>query len=164
MNTSTDLVLVSFIQDHAEGGSFYKSRNHGWPFHVTIVPWFGTNDFQKLDNLLLDTAAKIAPIAIQVGPIVNFGKVKDIPVNVLQNQELLTAIHRSLLKNILKQGHLLDDSWVNDNYSAHITRHLDAATNHEQGESLVLDHLYLVKMISDDHCVFLKKYPFGQAK
>lgn len=163
MNTSTDLVLVSFIEDHAEGGSFYKSRNHGWPFHVTIVPWFSTNDFQKLDNLLHDTAAKITPITIQVGQKVFFGKEKDIPVNVLQNQEQLAVIHRSLLKSILKQGHLLEDSWVNDNFIAHITRHLDAATNHEQGETLVLDHLYLVKMISDDHCMFLKKYPFGQA-
>ena len=49
MNKLTDLVLVSFLDNHPEGETFLRNLHSGWPLHITLFPWFGVDDFDNLD-------------------------------------------------------------------------------------------------------------------
>ena len=163
MNQNTNLVLVSFLEDQPEGETFPRSRNNGWPFHITLVPWFGVLAQDKLDDALDGVAKRWKTFMIEVGPEKMFGENLDVPVNVVKDQAIIKRLHDDLLTIILSAGQLLDPRWTGDNYHAHITQHLGTKDNHQVGEAWTIDHLYLVKLLDDDHCQFLKKYPFGDS-
>jgi len=160
MKQSTNLVVVSFLDDQVEGDTFVRSRHSGWPLHITLFPWFGVPNFEILDSKLNEIAERSKTFSVQVGPERMFGEHADIPVNIIQNQTTLRQLHTELEDVITSDGELFSPQYIGDNYNAHITQH-SGATNRHEGDAVEINHIYLVKMVDDDTCQFLKKYSFG---
>lgn len=157
MNKRTDLVLVSFLQDQQEGETFVRNAHKGWPLHITLFPWFEALDADALDSELADIAKKTKPFDVLVGAEKMFGPNNDIPVNIIQDQTVLVQLHKKLNKVVT--GEILESRWTGDGYNAHITQHAGAA-NVSEGDLVRVDHVYLVKLLDDETCLFLKKYTF----
>ncbi len=161
VNQFTDLVIVSFLENQPEGDTFVRSRHGGWPLHITLVPWFGVSDYEKLDLELRRIVQKQHPVTAVIGSEQLFGSNHDIPVNVIENQTELKQLHDELTSIIQSGGEFFEAQWVGDKYNAHITKHMNEGQQLNVGDRCLIDHLYVVKMLDDDHCQFLKKYHFG---
>lgn len=160
MNKATDLVIVSFLDDHKEGNTFVRSKHGGWPLHITIYPWFGVKNFDKFEQELTSITEFTRPFIVEVGEERMFGKDQDVPVRIIENQSNLIKLHKKFDEIVASDGELFDSSWIRDKYNAHITFHHGARMPVE-GEAVEVNHVYLVKMLDDDNCRFLKKYPLG---
>jgi hypothetical protein len=94
-----DCILVCLVEQDRIGRKFTRRRND-WPYHVTLVPWFHTDDDTVLDAVLESCAHHSTPFEAVVGPERSFGDHGEVHVNIIAQPEQFHGLHVSLLTAI----------------------------------------------------------------
>jgi hypothetical protein len=150
---SSVILLVSLIEQVNKGEIIDRSN---WPLHVTLVPWLKTENFIKLHSTLKHQLTSLMPVKIRVGPNELFGPNRDIKVNTIEYNEKLMTLHKGLLGLGLEYGKLIDDSYVLENYIAHITHSKDRWRT--EGELIVLNNITIIRLINNKTCEVVASY------
>jgi len=151
MQASGTYIVVYMLQPQAIGSYFDRSR---WPLHITLLPWFGIAP-SKRDQFRyeMEQLERTKPaLKATIGEAALFGSERNVPVNIIADQGELKSLHLSLLQIAhLLQLPLVDTSWVNDQYIAHITERT-GYPHPEPGDNLSIDGFYIVRLVDNALC------------
>jgi hypothetical protein len=117
------------------------------------VPWFTVEDEEAVIRSLDRIADATGPIVLSVGKQEMFGENQDVPVNVINNQAPVKALHDSLLETLAEADSALDESgFVGLRYIAHISRHPIDGRHSNEGEEILVNEFHLVRLVDDNTC------------
>ena len=145
-----NLVLVAFVEPVADGLVFPRSE---WPLHITLVRF----DAGGPDSA--DAAERIAGLAegpamaalgarLTVGEDAGFGRNGSVPVNLIQPQPDLQALHEQLVAAAGSLGGtILTPAHTMAGYRPHVSHQGGKRLN--PGDAVVLDRIALVDMAPD---------------
>lgn len=152
------LIIVHLVERRPEGTTFRRKRTE-WPLHVTLVPWFTVEDGQRgalLADLMLKGAEK-QPFRVHVGGEELFGPHKDVPVNLIVEQQPVRALHDELMAVVREHGvrfhgRASAHSGTEQTYRAHITHHQAADGLHRRfpGDEEMFDCLTVARLLDDN--------------
>ena len=150
------LILVYFVEQQLEGWTF--ARDH-WPLHMTLVPWFQVEDEEAAVRSLARVSGQGEPLRLGVGGQEKFGVNNDIPVNVVNNQEPVMALHKKLVEALGNADTAFgEQNFVGENYQAHITLHIVDGRHSNDGEELLVNDFHLVRLIDAGTCRVEKQF------
>ncbi len=153
------LIVVHFVEQQLEGWTF--ARGH-WPLHITLVPWFETDDEEAIIRSLERVAAQTAPLTLRVGKQEMFGVNNDVPVNVIRNQVSIRKLHDDLLTALNEADtDFHEQRFVDDEYIAHIPRHEVDGRFSNRGEGILVNNYRLVRLMKAKKCRVEQEFNFG---
>ena len=147
------IILVSFVQNVNEGDHFKRSS---WPLHVTLVPWFKTDQADKFISDLSEIFNSQKSIVAEAGGFEMFGMKRNVPVNIIVPNSQLTELHNRLLGFVQQNANLKSDRYVGENYRAHIS-HVDKGNIREHDE-ITINNIALVELVGEATCKISKVY------
>lgn len=145
-----NLILVAFVEPVADGLVFPRTE---WPLHITLVRF----DVGGPDSA--DAAERIASLAegpataalgarLTVGEDAGFGRYGSVPVNLIQPQPDLQALHEQLVAAVGSLGGtILTPAHTMSGYRPHVSHH--GGKRLDPGDGVVLDRIALVDMAPD---------------
>lgn len=138
--------LLALEVEPIEVGKVYVAL----PLHCTVVHWFRSDrspaEILRAVGAIVQTQP---PIEIISGQQALFGAENDVPVNVLDNDEGIKALHYSLRDALLPLGIAeVQPQWSGAGYIPHVTR--QSSGRFEQGRSVVSRKLYIVEALVPD--------------
>ena len=142
-----NLIFVAFVEPVADGLVFPRSE---WPLHITLVRFdVGTDVLaERVAALAAPPAAAALGAALSVGEDAGFGRNGSVPVNLIQPQPDLQALHEQLVSAVNSLGgKVLTPAHTMSGYRPHVSHHGDKRLN--PGDTLVLDRIALVDMAPD---------------
>lgn len=152
------LIIVHLVEKRPEGTTFRRKRAE-WPLHITLVSWFTADDDQR-SQLLAALAAYGAvkqPFTVHVGADELFGPHKDVPVNLINEQASVAALHDELMAIVHQHsaqfhGNASAHSGVEQSYRAHITHHQAADGLHRRfpGDQETFDGFTVARLLDND--------------
>jgi 2'-5' RNA ligase len=120
------------------------------PLHCTVVHWFRSNKSPaNVLTAITDIVQQQAPIELVSGAPDLFGVDKDVPVNLLVNEQEVHDFHARLHDALQEMG-ITDVSvqWTKDGFTPHVTR--QKSGRFETGRSFTATKLYLVEAMMAD--------------
>ena len=142
-----NLIFVAFVEPVADGLVFPRSE---WPLHITLVRFdVGTAVLpERVAALAAPLAAAALGVALTVGEHAGFGRNGSVPVNLIQPQSDLQALHEQLVNAVNSLGgKVLTPAHTMSGYRPHVSHHGDKRLN--PGDAVVLDRIALVDMAPD---------------
>jgi hypothetical protein len=142
-----NLIFVAFVEPVADGLVFPRSE---WPLHITLVRFdVGTDVLaERVAALAAPPAAAALGAALTVGEDAGFGRNGSVPVNLIQPQPDLQALHEQLVSAVNSLGgKVLTPAHTMSGYRPHVSHHGDKRLN--PGDTAVLDRIALVDMAPD---------------
>jgi 2'-5' RNA ligase superfamily len=142
-----NLIFVAFVEPVADGLFFPRSE---WPLHITLVRFdVGTDVLaDRMAALAAPLAAAALGAGLTVGEDAGFGRNGSVPVNLIQPQPDLQALHEQLVHAVDSlRGKVLTPAHTMSGYRPHVSHHGDKRLN--PGDTLVLDRIALVDMAPD---------------
>jgi hypothetical protein len=142
-----NLIFVAFVEPVADGLLFPRSE---WPLHITLVRFdVGTDVLaDRMAALAAPLAAAALGAGLTVGEDAGFGRNGSVPVNLIQPQPDLQALHEQLVNAVDSVGgKVLTPAHTMSGYRPHVSHHGDKRLN--PGDTLVLDRIALVDMAPD---------------
>jgi hypothetical protein len=142
-----NLIFVAFVEPVADGLVFPRSE---WPLHITLVRFdVGTDVLaDRMAALAAPLAAAALGAGLTVGEDAGFGRNGSVPVNLIQPQPDLQALHEQLVHAVDSlRGKVLTPAHTMSGYRPHVSHHGDKRLN--PGDTLVLDRIALVDMAPD---------------
>jgi hypothetical protein len=142
-----NLIFVAFVEPVADGLVFPRSE---WPLHITLVRFdVGTDVLtDRMAALAAPLAAAALGAGLTVGEDAGFGRNGSVPVNLIQPQPDLQALHEQLVNAVDSVGgKVLTPAHTMSGYRPHVSHHGDKRLN--PGDTLVLDRIALVDMAPD---------------
>jgi hypothetical protein len=142
-----NLIFVAFVEPVADGLFFPRSE---WPLHITLVRFdVGTDVLaDRMAALAAPLAAAALGAGLTVGEDAGFGRNGSVPVNLIQPQPDLQALHEQLVNAVDSVGgKVLTPAHTMSGYRPHVSHHGDKRLN--PGDTLVLDRIALVDMAPD---------------
>lgn len=117
------------------------------PLHCTVVHWFRSEKSPaEVLRAVTNIASTQAPIEIISGEPALFGADKDVPVNLLENDDVIRELHHALRQAIKSLGiEEVQSQWSDDGYVPHVTR--QSSGRFEQGRRVVSRKLYIVEAL-----------------
>lgn len=152
-----NLIFVAFVEPVAEGQVFPRTD---WPLHITLVRFdvgfdagaTGSADVaERIAGLADAPAAAALGAALTVGEDAAFGRNGSVPVNLIQPQPDLQALHGQLVDVVVGvEGRILTPAHTLAGYRPHVSHH--GGKRLHPGDAVVLDRVALVDMAPDgDH-------------
>ena len=175
MHGPGSLIIVHLVEKRPEGMVFPRKRAD-WPLHVTLVPWFCIADSQrqKLFETLQTYLATKRPFSVHIGEEKKLGPDKNVPVNLIAEQEPVRRLHDALMKiagrySALSHKDASARSGTEQTYLAHITHHQAADGLHRcfAGDQELFDSVTVAQMLdghSSQRCEILQTITFGGKK
>ena len=155
------LVVVLPLTPLRVGSSFAVPA---WPLHITVLPPFLTD--APTDEIAAAIAAATRvhpPLTAVAGRNELFGRRHDIPVALIEPNDQLTALHRTLVDAIRPFAAAPDEpAFTGPGFRAHVT-HKPPATV-QPGDTLTLTQIALVDMLPRTHAAgrtVLAAHPLG---
>ena len=145
-----NLIFVAFVEPVADGLLFSRSE---WPLHITLVRFdvgspAGADPSERVAALAAPLAAAALGAGLTVGEDAGFGRNGSVPVNLIQPQPDLQALHEELVHAVDSlRGKVLTPAHTMSGYRPHVSHHGDKRLN--PGDTLVLDRIALVDMAPD---------------
>jgi len=168
------LIVVHLVERRPVGTTFPRLRV-AWPLHITLLPWFEVEDSRTADLLsAIERYAKsLRKFVAVVGDTENFGPGKDIPVNLIVDQQPIAKMHDDLLDLTKQHGALLSSqanalsSAAGRKYRAHITHHVVNGTVHRRfpGDKETFADITVARLFDKDGgqmCEIVKHFEFEQ--
>ncbi|MBT2565008.1 2'-5' RNA ligase family protein [Arthrobacter sp. ISL-85] len=150
-----NLIFVAFLEPVADGQVFLRTE---WPLHITLVRFdAGRQDSadvtERIAGLADAPAAAALGAALTVGEDAAFGRNGSVPVNLIQPQPDLQALHGQLVAAVdALGGRILTPAHTLAGYRPHVSHHGDKRLH--PGDAVVLDRVALVDMAPDgDHTI-----------
>lgn len=129
-------ILVVFLTQLNEGFEFQS-----WPHHITVLPWFKA-DAKALESIKA-LAEEALPLHAQLTDTAMFGHRKEIPVRLVESEELV-QLHMTLLRDRSGVLGLINSRFTMDEFRPHVTLH----GNHDPTEGdISINQLTLVKKL-----------------
>lgn len=138
--------LLALEIEPVEVGKVYVAL----PLHCTVVHWFRC-DKSPADVLKVITPFVTAtqPLELKSGPAAMFGKDKDVPVNLLLDDDRLMEFHKSLHGLLQSIGAIdVEPMWTGDGFNMHVTR--QRSGRFEEGRNFTARKLYLAEALLPD--------------
>ncbi|GAA2126865.1 hypothetical protein GCM10009825_04390 [Arthrobacter humicola] len=155
-----NLIAVAFVEPVVEGLEFPRND---WPLHITLVkfdvvelqaaagaqietpPGSGDPLAAKISALMADPVAAALGCRVRVGGEARFGRAGSIPVNLIEPNEHLQALHNALV-GIVEQlpGRIPTPAYTLAGYRPHVSHHGDKRLR--EGDAVALDRIALVDM------------------
>ena len=133
---NTEYVICILLGDYKKGEELIS-----WPLHITLVPWFATDDIEKLKYNLADVLGHDHQILVAVGEERTWGPNS---VNVIENSTPLHDMHNRVLTLIETSGKLLvNKQYTGINYTPHITHQKSLAKR--PGDNVIINNVYIVE-------------------
>ena len=142
-------MLAAILTKQEIGAKFKK-----WPKHITLIPWFNTNDYEKVNDLLTNYFSNLSSFSFELGNEDYFGPVKDKRVIRIKNTLEFVKIHNDLISLLESDGILPDMKYCGLNYRPHITTKEDL----QQDLDKTINEIYLVEAIGDWNREVVKIY------
>jgi hypothetical protein len=136
------VILVAFILPKPLHYEFDE-----WPNHITLVPYFNTNDYALLDTQLKDLTESVNPIAYEIGETDFFGANQKVKVSLIVKNMPLQDLHTKLLNVALQHDNKIDVRHCGVNYIPHITH--NESTVPSKGDQRKIMEFYLVKKVTN---------------
>lgn len=162
------LIIVHLVERRPEGTIFRRTRAE-WPLHMTLVPWFTITEkgCGQLLAALRSYSATKASSAVHVGGEELFGAEKDVPVNLIVEQQPVAKLHDELSAIV---GQSVQEHWPESEgraYRAHITHHNSTDGIHRRfpGDEEVIDGFTVVRLLDDNgvqFCEVVQNFLFGK--
>jgi 2'-5' RNA ligase len=122
-----------------------------WPLHITIVPWFPSNDQEKLNKILMQIANRHKPFIVSVGKLETWGKKDKYDVYLIDDPGELQRLHWDVFSTIEKNGFPVHQKdYLGEKYRPHITIRNDRQKNAyrpSSGEKLMIKNINLIKQV-----------------
>lgn len=166
------LIIVHLVEPMAVGKMFPRHRAN-WPLHVTLVPWFYIADERrhKMLEALQTYLSTEQPFSVHVGEEKKFGPDKNVPVNLIDEQEPVRRLHNALVKVAGDYGAQFHKgasahSGAEQTYVAHITHHQAADGLHRRfpGDEEAFDSITVARLLGDhgsQMCEIIRAITFG---
>ncbi len=117
-----------------------------WPLHITLVPWFSSENEPELVKCLEQEVAKLKGIEAKIGRKTWFGY--DLPVRLMEPKTELQKLHNALLVAVKQAGgQLRAKTYTGVRHTPHIT--VRGQRTIEGGHKLIIAKIALVKNLSD---------------
>ena len=117
-----------------------------WPLHITLVPWFSSDNEAELIESLESDIAKLKGLEAIIGRKTWFGY--DLPVRLMEPKTELQRLHNALVFAVKRAGgELRAKTYIGVRYTPHIT--VRGQRTIEGGHKLIITKLALVKNLSD---------------
>lgn len=156
------LMLVHFVEQQLEGWTF--ERDH-WPLHITLVPWFVVQDEEAVNRGLERVAGDTDTLRLGVGEQDMFGVNRDVPVNVINNQADVMALHEKLIEAIGRADMAFHkQQFPGQRYVAHITRHHIDGRHSNEHEEILMHDFQLVRLIDATTCRVERQFDLRHSK
>jgi hypothetical protein len=145
-----NLIFVAFVEPVADGLVFPRSE---WPLHITLVRFdvgspAGADPTERVAGLAAPHALAALGAGLTVGEDAGFGRNGSVPVNLIQPQPDLQALHEQLVAAVGRLGGtILTPAHTMSGYRPHVSHHGDKRLN--PGDAVVLDRIALVDMAPD---------------
>lgn len=114
-----------------------------WPLHVTLLPWFETDDIETVKAELRQVAASTPAMNLKTTERAHFGA-RRLPVMLIEDSRDLRDLHEKLLDITVRYGWELEGRYTGDNYLPHVTQ----KGGRDAPEEFRLDSLYLVESLA----------------
>lgn len=116
-----------------------------WPQHITLVPWFDTDNPERLKQELEIVAGDILPLSLTIGEMAIFGarRGKPLTVRLIQKSPGIEELHEKLINITEKYGELVSERYIRERYTPHITRR--DGVIFEVGQTHVLNSFDLIE-------------------
>lgn len=138
MSSRHRVILVSFLHSLEVGFSFTK-----WPNHITIVPYFFTENLEKIIQEIKTICGSLNKIPYVVSEVAYFGKEKNVEVSKITPNIQIVTLHQLLLNLAIKSDSDMDLKYSGENFAPHITHNDNPFP--QKGDSGELKRLYLVE-------------------
>ena len=145
-----NLILVAFVEPVADGLVFPRSE---WPLHITLVRFdvgspAGADPAERLAGLAEPPVLAALGAGLTVGEDAGFGRNGAVPVNLIQPQPDLQALHEQLVAAVGGLGGtILTPAHTMSGYRPHVSHH--GHKRLDPGDAVVLDRIALVDMAPD---------------
>lgn len=141
-----NLIFVAFVEPVADGLVFPRSD---WPLHITLVRFdAASKDGADVAGLAAPHAEAALGAGLTVGEDRGFGRNGSVPVNLIQPQPDLQALHEQLVAAVGSMGGtILTPAHTMSGYRPHVSHHGDKRL--KPGGAVVLDRIALVDMAPD---------------
>lgn len=164
MPQAGDLILVNFLESQPESTVFERKRN-SWPLHITLVSWFHTENEAGLRAVLGAVAGNFLEFTLRVGPLKMFGENSEVAVNIIENQSSAKQLHQALMDGVVETGGvIMDEHWIGEHYTAHITRHDSDDGYRNEGDMVTVTDFHLVRLLDDNICEVGMRFSLGVAQ
>lgn len=117
------------------------------PLHCTVVHWFRSEKppaeiIRAINSIVADTS----PVELISGKADQFGENKDVPVNLIENDETILVLHKTLHMALQRIG-VVDvvPKWTQDGFIPHVTR--QRSGRFEEGRRFTARKLYLTEAL-----------------
>jgi hypothetical protein len=141
-----NLIFVAFVEPVADGLVFPRSE---WPLHITLVRFdVGTDVAERVAALAEPPVLAALGTGLTVGEDAGFGRNGSVPVNLIQPQPELQALHEQLVSAVDSLGgKVLTPAHTMSGYRPHVSHHGDKRLN--PGDAVVLDRIDIVYWAPD---------------
>ncbi|KND50114.1 MAG: hypothetical protein AB203_03960 [Parcubacteria bacterium C7867-008] len=131
------------------------------PAHCTLMPWFASNRFMPIDDLLewVVEREELFPIQLIAQGREFFGPNNNVPVCVLTPTDNLKFLHTTLLVTLAQMGIIPKLQWVGAGYRPHISDTPTAVF--KNGFNAQPSELVLVRRNEEGEKVVIGKYSFA---
>lgn len=138
--------LLALEVEPIEVGKVYVAL----PLHCTVVHWFRSDRSPaEILRAVTGIANTQTPVNIMSGKPALFGADKDVPVNLLENDQVIRELHHALRQAIKPLGvEEVQPQWSGTGYIPHVTR--QSSGRFEQGRSVTSRKLYIVEALVPD--------------
>ena len=154
-------LAVHFLKPCSAGDRFVADA---WPLHITLLPPFsvtGTVDEDALGSML----RQHAPMEVRIHEPARFGPRRDIPVNLVEEDGGLQALHEALYGFFGEAGaSSREPRYVRAAYHPHVT--VQKTGRVTAGDRVVIDSVAIVDRApggDEGHRLVTRVHPLGEA-
>lgn len=139
-------VLVCFLQAPVLGFRFARRREN-WPLHITLMPWFETDDL-RLRSALEQIVARQKQFSVSIDGIAQFNATTH--VSLLTASLEMSALHRLLVSTVCGVGgKIQDERFIGAQYRPHVTHH-EGNPVPAVGTVIHINAVHMVRLLPDN--------------
>jgi len=92
-----------------------------WPLHITLVPWFHSDNDQELDKVLQKVASRHKALKVYTGKVEQWGKKEKFEVQKLEDPGSLHRLHWDVYQSLEKNGfHIHQKDFLREKFAPHL--------------------------------------------
>ena len=132
----SQIIIVSFLKPMEKETNFIS-----WPNHITLVPFFWTEDVGRTVNKIKEICKNIVPVNYMVGGIKLLGSKNNIKTSEITSNDL-KYLHKKIFEMAKNEDPKIDTSYCGNKYNPHITHNQTPYPT--EGQKREIKEIYLV--------------------